>query len=161
MRVEWLFLKWLVVMGLVALAAMYAQSCRQSRSVSHYESIPLVRGARTSGLPVRGVMVDPNQRDISAVVGGPTDPSKQSDFFILWRGKNGETFSATFPKGDIEGATLSKVSPAGQVQQLHDFRAHSLEKSPARDGARLASAEATLHAIVNNLAPRGSDIPGR
>jgi hypothetical protein len=89
MRVEWLFLRWLVVIGLIALGVSYAKSWRLSRPHTAYETIPLVRGERSSGMPVRGVMVDPQERSIYAVVGGPTDSSQPADFFILWKGRTG------------------------------------------------------------------------
>ena len=151
MRVEWLFLRWLVIIGLIALGASYAHSWRQSRPKSEYETIPLVRGARSSGLPVRGVMVDPQERSVYAVVGGPTDSNQPADFFILWKGKNGETFSAAFPKGESAAAGLWKVTPDGQLRQLHDFQAADVSRVPTTDSTETATAEATLHAIVSNL----------
>jgi hypothetical protein len=151
MKVEWLFFRWLLVIGLLAIGATYLHSWGESRPDNGYETIPLVRGERTSGLPVRGVMVDPDQRNIYAVVGGPVGSGEPADFFILWKGKNGETFSATFPKGDSGAAALCQISQDGQVRQLHDFQAKlSEEAAPAR--SRLANAEATLHTIVSNLA---------
>ena len=159
MRVEWLFFRWLVVIGLVALGATYLHSSRNSRPNNAYETIPLVRGERTSGLPVRGVMVDPDQRNIYAVVGGPVESGQPADFFILWKGKNGETFSATFPKGDSGAAALCQVSQDGQLRQLHDFQADASDTTaPAH--SRLANAEATLHTIVRNLAGR-SEAPAK
>ena len=157
MRVEWLFFRWLVVIGLVAAGAIYAHSWRQSRPNSHYETIPLVRGARSSGMPVRGVMVDPHQRNIFAVVGGPADPDKTADFFILWKGKNGETFSATFPKGATDEAALCEVMPDGQLRQLHDFRTSAPEGVESADSGVMRNANATLHAIVSNLARQSDD----
>ena len=151
MRVEWLFFRWLVVIGLVAFAAIYAQSWRKSRPKSDYEMIPLVRGARSSGMQVRGVMVDPDQRNIYAVVGSPANSSQPSDFFILWKGQNGEIFSATFPKGERGAAALCEVSPDGQLRQLHDFRTSETNDKPVSDSSRAAKAEATLHAIVSHL----------
>ena len=59
MRVEWLFLQWSVVIGLIALAATYAQSWWQSRPKTEYDTIPAGRG----------VMVDCGPRNIYAVRG--------------------------------------------------------------------------------------------
>jgi hypothetical protein len=151
MRVEWLFLRWLIVIGMIALAATYAQSWRQSRPKSDYETIPLVRGARSSGMPVRGVMVDPDQRNIYAVVGGPTESSHPADFFILWKGKNGETFSATFPEGEASAAALCEVTPQGELRQLHNFRRTATSEERMPHNPRTANTEATLQAIVSNL----------
>jgi len=151
MRVEWLFLRWLVVIGLIALAATYAQSWRESRLPSGYETIPLVHGARSSGLPVRGVMVDPEARNIYAVVGGPTGSNHPGDFFILWKGQNGETFSASFPKGGNGAAELSEMSADGQLRQLHRFEASDSVGVAEATDARQANAAAALHAIATNL----------
>ena len=161
MRVEWLFLRWFVVIGFIALVATYAQSWRQSRPKSEYETIPLVRGARSSGMPVRGVMVDPDQRNIYAVVGGPTESSQPADFFILWKGKNGETFSATFPNGEGSAAALCEVTPAGELRQLHDFRTNGSSDQRVLDSSGISQAEATLQAIVSNLSGQPEGVSRR
>ena len=161
MRVEWLFLRWLVVIGLIALGASYAKSWRESRPQTGYETIPLVRGARSSGMPVRGVMVDPQERSIHAVVGGPTESNQPGDFFILWKGTNGETFSAAFPRGEPGAAGLWKVTPHGELRQLHDLRDAEVTNLPITDGTRTAKAEATLHAIVSNLSGQPESVSRR
>jgi hypothetical protein len=161
MRVEWLFLRWLVVIGLIALGVSYAKSWRLSRPHTAYETIPLVRGERSSGMPVRGVMVDPQERSIYAVVGGPTDSSQPADFFILWKGKNGETFSAAFPKGESGAAGLWKVTSDGQLRQLHDFQAADVSSLATIDRTRTSKAEATLHAIVSNLSGQPESVSRR
>jgi hypothetical protein len=161
MRVEWLFLRWLVVIGVIAVVAMYAQSWRQSRPQSDYETIPLVRGARSSGMPVRGVMVDPHQRNIYAVVGGPTELSRPADFFLLWKGTNGETFSATFPNGEGAAAALCEVAPDGELRQLHDFRASVDREERVLESPRSSKAEATLQAIVSNLSRQAEPVSRR
>ena len=161
MRVEWLFFRWLVVIGLVALGVSYAQSWRQSRPPNAYETIPLVHGSQTSGMPVRGVMVDPDQRSIYAVVGGPTDSQQPADFFILWKGKNGETYSATFPKGEAAAAALTEVTPDGQLRHLHDFHASDRDGNPTPSNPRTADADATLRAILSNLSGNAGELSKR
>jgi len=161
MRVEWLFLRWLVVIGLIALGATYAQSWRQSRPQTNYETIPLVRGARSSGMPVRGVMVEPGQRNIYAVVGGPKESSQAPDFFILWKGENGKTFSATFPNGEGGAAALCEVTPEGELRELHNFRSPEPGHEPVPRSAPITRAEATLHAIVSNLSGQTGSVSRR
>jgi hypothetical protein len=161
MRVEWLFFRWLLIIGLVALGAIYAQSWRGSRSQTHYETIPLVRGAHSSGMPVRGVMVDPDQRNIYAVVGGPTDSSKPADFFVLWKGKDGETFSATFPKGESDSAAVWEVTSDGKLRQLLDLGAGKQESRHVADNPVRASAEATLQTIVTSLSGQADGVERR
>ena len=161
MRVEWLFFRWLLIIGIVALGAIYAQSWRGGRSQTHYEKIPLVRGAHSSGMPVRGVMVDPNERNIYAVVGGPTDSSKPADFVVLWKGKNGETYSATFPNGDSDAAALFQVTSDGKVQQLADLGASKQDGPQSGDNVLQANAGATLQTIVTSLSSQTDDVARR
>ena len=161
MRVEWLFIRWLLIIGLVALGAIYAQSWRGGRSQTHYETIPLVRGAHSSGMPVRGVMIDPNERNIYAVVGGPTDSSKPADFVVLWKGKNGETYSATFPNGDSGAAALLQVTSDGKVHQLADLGLPKPDEQQVAENALQANAEATLQTIVTSLASQTDGVARR
>jgi hypothetical protein len=65
MRFEWLFLRWLVVIGLIALGASYAQSWQQSRPKTDRGTIALVHGAGASGI---------NFRDANAIT-EPVPPS--------------------------------------------------------------------------------------
>jgi hypothetical protein len=112
-------------------------------------------------MPVRGVMVDPDQRNIYAVVGGPTESSQPADFFILWKGQNGETFSATFPNGEGSAAALCEVTPNGELRHLHDFRASGPSAERVPDSARGSKAEATLQAIVSNLSAHADTVSRR
>ena len=133
-----------------------------SRSQTHYETIPLVRGAHSSGMPVRGVMVDPDQRNIYAVVGGPTESSKPADFFILWKGKNGETFSATFPKGEarrgsaVAGDVGWQIAPACRSRCRRNRMTEQVSDNTVR-----ANTEATLQTIVTSLSSQTDGVARR
>ena len=72
---------------MIALLVAYARSSRAPVEESRYETIPLIIGGKSSGLPLAGIAVDPSRRDVYAIVGGPAEheaPARQ--FCLVWKG---------------------------------------------------------------------------
>jgi hypothetical protein len=150
MRGELLFFRWLLVIALVAVAVLYAQSSREKREPPPYQTIPLIQGGKSSGLPLAGIVVDPKQRDVYAVVGGGSAATSHLGFFVLWKQKNGETAGTIFPSAESGEEKLCKLSPDGQVHLLQAI-GESPEATASQD-FRTADAEATLRSVFNVLA---------
>ena len=145
MRVEVLFLRWLLVIAMVALVVGYARSSRSASDAAQYETIPLIIGGKSSGLPLAGIAVDPTRRDVYAIVGGPAqNEATPRQFCLVWKGREGKLHAATFPS---EGATpMFEVSATGDVQVES-----SGSRSSAKSDARTADAESTLRSILQAL----------
>lgn len=148
MRVEFLFFRWLLLIAAVALGLVYTSSSTQSRPVSTYETIPLIQGGRSSGMPLAGIVVNPNRRDVYAIVGGPAGTEAPPQFCIVWKGNGGETYGTTFPAGSTGAEALFEVSPDGQVRALHKLSPGGSEQT--------ASAETTLCSIIDALPTESS-----
>jgi hypothetical protein len=152
MRVELLFLRWLLAIAVVALGLVYFTSGRKERPDARYETIPLVHGGRSSGMPLAGIMVDPAKRDIFAVVGGPTSRSggAKNGFFIVWTGEDGRNYATTFGRGEAQADALFEISRSREIRPLHSFGPGG--ENPA---AKLADAEKMLRTFFDGLPPYG------
>ncbi|HMJ05016.1 MAG TPA: hypothetical protein VK474_02055 [Chthoniobacterales bacterium] len=156
MRVELLFLRWLLVIALVALAIVYVRSSRSDTKSTQYETIRLIQGGQSAGMPLAGIAIDPNRRDVYAIVGGPASDDPNREFCIVWRGKGGESYGAAFPQG--RGADkIFEVSANGQVKTMHNLVPNDpAGQAPA--GERMASAETALRSIVDAF-PSNLELP--
>ena len=127
----------------------YARSSRPTSDEAHYETIPLIIGGKSSGLPLAGIAVDPSRRDIYAIVGGPAGSDKAPrQFCLVWKGREGKLHAATFPS---DGATpMFEVSPNGEVQTMPQVDADGASPATPLD-ARTADAETTLRSILRAL----------
>lgn len=144
MRIEVLFLRWLLVIATIALVVVYARSSNSASEEARYETIPLIIGGKSSGLPLAGIAVDPIRRDVYAIVGGPKkDGPASRHFCLVWKGREGELHAATFcPEGPTP---LFEISPAGEVQ-IASGGAGSTPPS-----ALTADAETALRSILHVL----------
>ena len=157
MRFEWLFLRWLVIISLVGLGLRYAWSSLREREQSRqYQKVVLLQGASSFGLPLAGIAVDPEQREVYGLLGRP-GKNVPADFFILWKGKEGQSYGATFSGGSNAMTGLCEILPDGQTRTLQDFRtadAAGLAGSTPREPSEI------LRTIVSALPP-DSSLPGR
>jgi hypothetical protein len=117
---KWLFVRWLLIFGTIAGGIVYFGSAGgNQRAAAPYESFPLIRGDRASGMPLAGISVDPSRRDVYAVIGGPPDGAKQPfDFFIVWKSPEGKTYAATFGGETPGGARLVEIDNDGELKLL-------------------------------------------
>ncbi|HEX8280686.1 MAG TPA: hypothetical protein VF551_04875 [Chthoniobacterales bacterium] len=150
MRIEWLFLRWLVIVGSIALALAYLASCGEHRA-AHYETVPLIRGDKSLGSPLAGIIIDPQKRDVYAVVGKSGGKKAKGDFFILWNTTGGDKFGATFPAGTDGTAMISQISPDGEIRCLRQPERPSEDEAPPAEAAQFLAAEAKLRSIVQAL----------
>jgi hypothetical protein len=157
MRFEWLFLRWLVIVTLVALGLRYAwSSLRQPAESLQYQKVVLLQGASSFGLPLAGIAIDPEQREVYGLLGRP-GKNVPADFFILWKGKEGQSYGATFSGHSNAMTGLCEILPDGETRTLQDFRTAELAASRG-DAAREPSE--ILRTIVSAL-PLDSSLPGR
>ena len=155
MRVEILFLRWLLVVSLVALGALYLHSTLHSRPAAPYQTVPLIQGGKSSGMPLAGIVVDPTRRDVTAIVGGAPDAAARVGFFVLWKGNDGETYGTTFANNAGSAGTLCQLERDGRLRPLKAADdAHAADAPGSRD-PRLAEVEATLRSVMAVL-PNGS-----
>jgi hypothetical protein len=153
-RVELLFLRWLLAITLVTLGIVYLMSGRQDRQEPRYETLPLVHGGRSSGMPLAGIMVDPAKKDIFAVVGGPSARSSgnKNGFFIVWKGEDGRNYATTFRRGESRPDALFEVSRNREIRSVYPFE--NAGENPATV-AKLADAEKMLRSFFDGLPPYG------
>jgi hypothetical protein len=150
-RVELLFLRWLLAIALVALGVVYLTAARKERPDASYETVPLVHGGRSSGMPLAGIMVDPAKRDIFAVVGGPVSRSgaSKNGFFIVWKGEDGQNYATTFRRGEARAEALFEVSRNREIRPVHSF----LPGENPQTLAKIADAEKMLRSFFDGLPP--------
>ena len=156
MRFEWLFLRWLVIIAVIAIALRYVWSLRDSSGSSQYQKVVLLQGASSFGLPLAGIAVDPERREIYGLLGRP-GKDVPPDFFILWKGKEGQSYGATFSSEDNALSGLCEILPHGDLRTLHDFRTANLSANAEQAGR--APSE-ILRSIVRALPP-DSNLPGQ
>ena len=156
MRFEWLFLRWLVIIAVIAIGLRYMWSLRESSGSSQYQKVVLLQGASSFGLPLAGIAVDPERREIYGLLGRP-GKDVPPDFFILWKGKEGQSYGATFSSEDNALSGLCEILPHGDLRTLHDFRTAKL--SANADQTRRDPSE-ILRSIVRALPP-DSNLPGQ
>jgi hypothetical protein len=136
-------------MGLSAFAIVWLLSGGQRNHASHLQTVPLVKGNRTVGLPLLGVAVDPTRRDVYAIVGQPAKNDRAGHFVIVWKGNDGETYGTTFGPGNT-GATLCEENRNGQVRTLHQFHNGTSELASGTSGDQ--NAEDTFRYVLDSLA---------
>ena len=151
MRLELLFLRWLLAIALVALGIAYVRSAKQAEPARHYETIPLVRGGESSGMPLAGIMIDPARRDIYAVVGGPKRASSGPGFFVIWTADHGgHAYATVFGKGQTKPDAIFQISPTRQIEAVNSFGKASTTDDP-QFSQRLGTSEALLRSVLDSL----------
>jgi hypothetical protein len=157
MRVELLFLRWLAGIAVVAVAILYATSGREKQEDPRYETLPLVHGGRSSGMPLAGIMVDPAKKDIFAVVGGPSARASgnKNGFFIVWKGEDGRNYATTFRRGESQADALFEISRNREIRPIFPF-----EGSPENPQvmAKLADAQKMLRSFFDGLPPYAGSV---
>lgn len=156
MRFEWLFVRWLVIIALVALGLRYAWSLRESSGSPQYQKVVLLQGASSFGLPLAGIAVDAERREVYGLLGRP-GKDVPPDFFILWKGKEGQSYGATFSSEDNALAGLCEILPHGDTRTLHDFQTAELSPKAGQSGRDPSE---ILRSIVRALPPH-SNLPGQ
>ena len=149
MRVEVLFLRWILVISVVAMIIIYARSSRRGPVTSQYEAIQLVAGGQSAGLPLAGVAIDPDRGNVYAIVGGATAKDSIRQFCVVWRGKEGKAYGTTFPP---EGGAnnLFVVSSDGQVEAMRPLVPDRTEQ-PADAKKLMPDTVNTLRSVVEAL----------
>ncbi len=149
-RFEFLFLRWLIITGVWTFGLVWLLSYGQKKHASHFQTVPLVKGNQTVGLPLLGVAVDPTRRDVYAIVGRPEKTDRAWQFVIVWKGNDGETYGTTFAPGNAS-ATLCEENRNGQVRTLHQFDSGSSSEIASRT-TRNQNAEDTFRYVLDSLA---------
>jgi len=158
MRIEVLFLRWLLVIALVAGGIIYFAYPLKSRTPTRYEAIPLANRGRLSETPLAGIIVDPARRDISAIVGRPatTAMGEHDFFFILREGERGESYATAFRTGEARPSALFEISPRREIRVVHAF-----EDTPPSQALQLAAntsdAERSLRSLFDALPPTDAE----
>lgn len=146
-RVEVLFLRWLVVIGVVALAIGFVTSSHDSVTPARYEMVPLVQNGESAGLPLAGIIVDPVNRTVSAVLGGPAkSETDKEEFFVIWN-DGGRSYATTFAQGTGRSEAVFSISAGAEINPVHTFAAE-------RSAADLEQARKALRNFVDALPPQ-------
>ncbi|MDQ6861942.1 MAG: hypothetical protein M3032_12410 [Verrucomicrobiota bacterium] len=153
MRFEWLFVRWLVIFALVALGARYLWVTRDDRHGAQYQKVVLLQSASSFDLPLAGIAIDPQRREVYGLL-GRAGRDVPADFFILWTGTKGESFGATFSGAHNDMTGLCEILPHGQTRMIRDFRSAQADQSTMPDRSE------ALQSIVNALPPDPT-LPGR
>jgi len=157
MRFEWLFLRWLVIISLVALGLRFGwSSLRETHPSAQYQKVVLLQGSSSFGLPLAGIAVDAEHREVYGLLGRP-GKDVPANFFILWKGKDGQSYGATFSGQGNAMTGLCEILPDGETRILQDFRTADVNASggvAARDPSEI------LRTIVSALPP-DSNLPCR
>lgn len=156
MRFQWLFLRWFAILLVIALGVRYACTYRDTHRSAHYEKVLLLQNSKSFGLPLAGVAIDPERKEIYGLL-GRSGKDVPSDFFILWKGKNGESFGATFAGDNRDLTGFCEILPHGQTRTLQDFRTATVETKFA---AAARDPSDSLRQIVNAL-PSDPSLPGK
>jgi hypothetical protein len=156
MRFEWLFLRWLVIIGLLTLALRYVWSLREAGGPSQYQKVVLLQGASSFGLPLAGISVDPERREVYGLLGRP-GKDLPADFFILWKGKDGQSYGTTFSGENKTMTGFCEILPHGETRTLHKFVARDVASATA---AATRDPSEILRSIVSALPP-DSNLPGQ
>lgn len=157
MRFEWLFLRWLVIIGLVAIALRYRHALGGRGESTHYQKVILLQGERSSGPPLAGVAVDPAKREVIGLLGKPQKSAAAAEFFILWKARDGRSYGATI-SDDGKGVTgICEISPEGAMRTLYEDRGAVPEIAESHPRAPETSEEALR--IVMDALPTDSDLP--
>jgi hypothetical protein len=114
-----------------------------------YQKVLLLQSASSFGLPLAGVEIDPVKREVYGLLGRP---GKQlpGNFFIMWRGKGGESYGATFGRTTNDITGLCKLLPDGETKTVHDFRVDQTDRS---ESATPLDPSDTFRSIVHALPP--------
>ncbi len=146
-----MFLRWLVAIAIVAVVVGYLTTSHEPQPDTHYEMIPLVHGGVASGMPLTGIMVDPERGDVYAVV-GKTAAQAQPGFFIGWNGAGRRDYATTFARGRQADATF-EISSSHEIQPLHVFHTQS-ESGDEAD--TVAGSQRLLRSIFDALPPQNA-----
>ncbi len=158
MQSPWFLLRWLMIITACALAVHYTWKQTKEQGAPGYRTIPLMQGAKAVGSQLAGVAVDPNRRDVYAIVGGETKNALPGDFFILWRRRDGQHYGLTFFEQNNGARALCQADRNGQLETLHNFR--SADNTSALQLDHEAEAQATVRSIIQALPP-GFELSGR
>lgn len=146
MRVEILFLRWLLVIAVGAGIAIYLRAQWAEETEAPYQTIALVQGGKSSGMPLAGVAIDPDRGDVYAIVGGPRKAENGRAFGIIWKGPEGNLY-ATAGSSPKSIDTLFEIEPQGQLRSVHKLNAPQAAPTPELTG-RMTFA---LQSMINSL----------
>ena len=145
MRVEILFLRWLAIIALGTLAFLYFRMPYRAAQTPPYQAIPIIQDGKSSGHKLTGVVVDPDQRNVYAIVGGPAHKkATANDFCLVWKGEAGKFYGTTFSR-EKSGGRLIEINP-------EDLSPGSASPTATpQDPTTIASAENTIRSVVESL----------
>lgn len=146
MRVEILFLRWLLAITLLAGAVLYLRSGWPKEADAPYQTIALIQGGKSSGLPLAGVAIDPDRGDVYAIVGGPAAKSDERAFGIIWRGSNGHLYATAGPPGRCLD-TLFEIGTEGSLRSVHKLASASPAPAPEQNREMTVA----LRSMINSL----------
>ncbi len=156
MRFEWLFLRWVVIIAIAGIALRLAWSSHEAPArASQYRKVLLVQSSSSFGLPLAGIAVDPDRRQVFGLLGRP-GKDVPADFFILWKGKDG-SYGAAFPQSGNGPAELCEILPRGEARPVRGFHAAGREDAASDQ----AAGETTEMRSILQALPGDPDLPGR
>ncbi|MEP6809406.1 MAG: hypothetical protein ABI992_04125 [Chthoniobacterales bacterium] len=148
MRVELLFFRWLLVIALVAGAVLYFGSSPQPPTSGGYETVRLMEDGRSSGMPLAGVVVDRNHRDVYGIVEKAGPAQSPRPFVIFWQEPGGQTFATSIGPGGSH--RIFEVTAEGAVNLRRDLAA-SLPDTNAPGTGITANTETSLRSMITAL----------
>lgn len=140
--------------GLAIAGTLFVSACRQNREAVRYQTVPLVQGTRSFGMPLAGIAVDADRHDVYAIVGGGKGNDARQNFVILWKGKEGGSYCATISAQGDGLDSVSEILPEGGMRKLYDLA----RKAPPAVGEQEehpVSSDGSVQSIIEAL-PAGS-----
>lgn len=152
-RVEILFLRWLLAITILAGAVLYLRSGWRKEIDSPYQTIALVQGGKSSGLPLAGVAIDPDRGDVYAIVGGPAAKSDERAFGIIWKGSNGHLYATAGPSGTCLD-TLFEIRPEGGLRRVQKLAPAVRAPATEQNGEMTLALRSMIDSLPDAPAPR-------
>ncbi|MGI9088963.1 MAG: hypothetical protein ACR2HH_14680 [Chthoniobacterales bacterium] len=107
-----------LVLG-IAIAVLFCSAVRWlDRATPGYQTVPLVQGARSIGLALAGVAIDPKRHTVYAIVGGKETKTHTDEFVILWKATDGKNYCATVSDQGNRVELIGGSSSASGAPQL-------------------------------------------
>lgn len=149
-RIENCFLRYLCVSLGIGGVLLFA-GCWQSGQASGFKAIPLVQGTRSLGLPLAGVAVDANRRDVFAIVGGRAAQEGEGNFVILWKGEDGASYCAMLSREGKGLDSISQIFPDGKTRKLFDIAHEKGNTNQPHEGIAASNASGLVSSIIEAL----------
>ena len=140
----------LIFLSLGSACVLCLPACGRGHVTADYQSVPLVRGSRSFGMPLAGIAIDPTRRDVFAIVGGG-GRDHPANFYILWKGTDGTSYCVTLCDKDKTINSITEISPGGKCHSLIDMAHPAPGATVERAEIRTVSGQEAVNSIMDAL----------